>query len=169
MSPMQQSNKLTATGRLTLMGVMAAITGEPNMTTATPTRAMAISMPMASAISCPVNHLTIPRLTVIPAISLPQPKTMNPMAASFADAGSPAYHGVTFHQASGKFRMPSMNVFRLDASKLSVTAYQLIMAPITITAPESMAVKRTPILSRIIPAKMRKKTKTFRNGSEPAK
>ena len=31
-----------------------------------------------------------------------------------------------------------------------------------------MAVKRTPILSRIIPAMMRKKIKTLRNVSEPA-
>ena len=35
------------------------------------------------------------------------------------------------------------------------------------TAPESTAVKRTPILSRMIPAKMRKNTKTFRKVSEP--
>ena len=51
--------------------------------------------------------------------------------------------------------------------KASVTAYQLIEAPMSITAPERMAVKRTPILSRIIPAKIRKKTKTLRNVSAP--
>ena len=39
----------------------------------------------------------------------------------------------------------------------------------TITVPDRMAVKRTPILSRMIPAIMRKKTNTLRNGSEPAK
>ena len=35
------------------------------------------------------------------------------------------------------------------------------------TAPERTAVKRTPILSRMIPAIMRKKTKTLRNVSAP--
>ena len=49
----------------------------------------------------------------------------------------------------------------------SVTAYQLIVAPISITIPESTAVKRTPILSRMIPAKIRKNTNTFKNVSEP--
>ena len=40
-------------------------------------------------------------------------------------------------------------------------------APTSITAPERSAVKRTPILSRMIPAKMRKNTNTLRNVSEP--
>ena len=48
-----------------------------------------------------------------------------------------------------------------------VSAYQLITAPISITQPERSAVKRTPILSRMIPAKIRKKIKTLRNVSEP--
>ena len=51
--------------------------------------------------------------------------------------------------------------------KASLTAYHLIKAPQSITAPESTAVKRTPILSRMMPAKMRKKTNTLRNTSEP--
>ena len=37
----------------------------------------------------------------------------------------------------------------------------------SITAPESTAVKRTPILSRMIPAKIRKNTNTFRKVSAP--
>ena len=41
-------------------------------------------------------------------------------------------------------------------------------APTTITTAESTAVKRTPILSRIIPAKIRKKANTFRKYSDPA-
>ena len=61
-----------------------------------------------------------------------------------------------------------MNVLRPLASKESVTAYQLMAAPSTITEPERMAVKRTPILSRMMPAKMRKNTNTLRKGSEPA-
>ena len=52
--------------------------------------------------------------------------------------------------------------------KASVTAYQLMVAPATITTPERSAVKRTPILSRMIPAMMRKKMKTLRKVSEPA-
>ena len=49
----------------------------------------------------------------------------------------------------------------------SLTAYHLIMAPTSMTAAESTAVKRTPILSRMIPAKMRKNANTLRNTSEP--
>ena len=63
--------------------------GEKIMHVATPRRARAISEPIARAISRPLNHFTIPRLTVIPAISHPQPKIINPDAASFADAGIP--------------------------------------------------------------------------------
>ena len=59
------------------------------MQVATPRRANAISEPIANAISRPLNHLTIPRLTVIPAISTPQPKIMKPTAANLADAGIP--------------------------------------------------------------------------------
>ena len=59
------------------------------MQVATPRRANAISEPMAMAISRPLNHFTIPLETVMPAISTPQPKIMNPMAANLADAGIP--------------------------------------------------------------------------------
>ena len=59
------------------------------------------------------------------------------------------------------------HVSRLLPWNASVTAYQLIVAPTSITAPESTAVKRTPILSSIIPAKIRKNTNTLRNVSEP--
>ena len=51
--------------------------------------------------------------------------------------------------------------------KLSATAYHLMRAPTSMTAPESTAVKRTPILSRMMPAKMRKNTNTLRKVSEP--
>ena len=51
--------------------------------------------------------------------------------------------------------------------KASSTAYHLMSAPTSITIPERTAVNLTPILSRMIPAKMRKNTKTFRNVSEP--
>ena len=62
----------------------------------------------------------------------------------------------------------SMKVCTALPSKALLTAYQLTRPPQTITAPERMAVKRTPILSRMMPAKIRKKTKTLRNVSEPA-
>ena len=64
--------------------------GEKIIHVATPRRASAISEPMASAISRPLNHFTIPLETVIPAISQPQPKIMNPQAANLAEAGIPS-------------------------------------------------------------------------------
>ena len=64
--------------------------GEKIMQVATPSRARAISEPIANAISRPLNHFTIPRETVMPAISVPQPKIMKPQAATFADAGMPS-------------------------------------------------------------------------------
>ena len=67
-----------------------ANTGENIIHVATPRRASAISEPMAKAISRPLNHFTIPRDTVMPAISTPQPKIMNPIAANLADAGMPS-------------------------------------------------------------------------------
>ena len=59
------------------------------------------------------------------------------------------------------------HVSRLLPWNISVTAYQLMVAPTSITAPESTAVNLTPILSSMIPAKMRKNTNTLRNVSEP--
>ena len=80
-----------ATERVTLIFPPSlAKKGEKIIQVATPRRAKAISEPMASAISRPLNHLTIPRLTVMPAISQPQPKIMNPQAANLADAGIPS-------------------------------------------------------------------------------
>ena len=64
--------------------------GENIMQVATPKRAKAISEPMANAISRPLNHLTIPRDTVMPAISTPQPKIIKPRAATLAEAGIPS-------------------------------------------------------------------------------
>ena len=79
-----------ATLRLTLTSPPnLAKKGEKIMQVATPRRASAISDPMASAISRPLNHFTIPRETVIPAISQPQPNIMKPQAANLALAGMP--------------------------------------------------------------------------------
>ena len=67
-----------------------ATSGEKIIQVPTPRRASAISEPIAMAISRPLNHFTIPRETVIPAISTPQPKIMKPMADNLADAGIPS-------------------------------------------------------------------------------
>ena len=89
-SAMHISTTPKATERLTLISPpRRAKKGEKIMQVATPSRASAISEPMASAISRPLNHFTIPRLTVMPAISQPQPKTMKPQAANLAEAGMP--------------------------------------------------------------------------------
>ncbi len=64
--------------------------GENIIHVATPRRANAISEPIAKAISRPLNHFTIPRLTVMPAISTPQPKIIKPTAENLADAGMPS-------------------------------------------------------------------------------
>ena len=63
------------------------------MQVATPRRARAISEPMAKAVSRPLNHFTIPRLTVMPAISQPLPKIIKPMAANLAEPGMPSAKG----------------------------------------------------------------------------
>ena len=91
MSAMHSSTTPKATERDTSMCPPSfAKNGEKIMQVATPRRARAISEPMARAISRPLNHFTIPRLTVIPPISAPQPKIMNPHAATLAEAGMPS-------------------------------------------------------------------------------
>ena len=87
----QISTTPKATERETLISPPSlAKNGEKIIQVATPRRAKAISEPIAKAISRPLNHFTIPRETVIPAISTPQPKIMKPQAATFADAGIPS-------------------------------------------------------------------------------
>ncbi len=88
---MSSSSTPKATERDTWMSPpMDANMGEKIMLVASPRRARAISEPIARAISRPLNHLTMPRLTVMPAISTPQPKIMKPMAENLADAGMPS-------------------------------------------------------------------------------
>ena len=91
MRAMHSSTTPKATERLTLtLPPNLAKKGEKIIQVATPRRARAISEPMARAISRPLNHFTIPRLTVMPAISQPQPKIMKPQAANLAEAGMPS-------------------------------------------------------------------------------
>ena len=57
-----------------------AIRGDPNNARNEPKRAKAISVPIASAISLPLNHFTIILDTVIPAPSAPTQNNANPAA-----------------------------------------------------------------------------------------
>ena len=77
----------TATGRTTSGVPNPANQGDKRNTANTPKRAIAISKPIANAISLPVNHFTIALETVIPAIYTPQPKMAKPAEANFALAG----------------------------------------------------------------------------------
>ena len=67
--------------------IFSAIMGEIEKMANTPTRAIAISSPIASAISLPLNHLAMALETVVPAISQPQPNIIKPKEASLALAG----------------------------------------------------------------------------------
>ena len=98
---------------------------------------------MARAISLPLNHLAIDFDTVVPAISQPQPKTMKPRDAILA------LPGIAVHQLSSQAHMPVV-------WNHSLIPTNLMLAPITISEAESTPVKRMPILSRIIPARIRK-------------
>ena len=133
----------------------SAIIGDSQKTAKTPRRATAISIPIARAISLPSNHLTIDRETVTPPISVPQPKSAKPTQASFAEAG------IAGQKLLKKLypKPPALNA--------GLSAYSLIKAPITIREPDRRNVKRTPILSRMIPAKMRKKKNTLIKNSLP--
>ena len=66
-----------------------------------------------------------------------------------------------------QFRCVVNQLSRPVPIKELLTAYHLMRPPMNMTAPESTAVNRTPILSRMMPAKMRKNTNTLRNTSEP--
>ena len=85
--PMSRRTVQNAIGATTVPNLLAMI-GEIEKMANTPTRAIAISRPMARAISLPLNHLAMAFETVVPAISQPQPKSMKPKQAIFALAGS---------------------------------------------------------------------------------
>ncbi len=57
---------------------------------------MAISRPIARAISLPLNHFAMAFDTVVPAISQPQPKIMKPSDAILALPGN-AVHQLSSH------------------------------------------------------------------------
>lgn len=129
--------------------------GASHITAKTPRRAMAISSPMARAISLPWNHLAMDFDTVVPAISQPQPKIMKPSEATLALPGKDTHQLSSQAQSSVVWNHSEMPT-------------SLMAAPATMSEAESMPVKRMPILSRMMPAKMRKKTKTLRKYSDAA-
>ena len=121
---------------------LSARRGEAERTANTPRRAIAISRPIARAISLPLNHFAIAFETVIPAISQPHPKIMKPREAIFALPGRATHQELSHSQ-------------KAVAWNHSVIPTYLIEAPTTIRAVERIPVKRTPILSRMIPARIR--------------
>ena len=139
--PISSSTVQNATGATT-EPILSAMIGEMEKMANTPTRAIAISRPMARAISLPLNHLAMAFDTVVPAISQPQPNIMNPSDAILALAGMLTHH-VLSHSA------------KAVAWNQSVMPIYFITAPANIMLAESSPVKRTPILSRITPAMMR--------------
>ena len=108
----------------------------------TPTRAIAISKPIAKAISLPSNHFAIALETVIPAISQPQPKIIKPKAAIFA------LPGIAIHQEFSHSFIPVV-------WNQSLMPMNLITAPMNIREADKVPVKRIPHLSSIIPAIIR--------------
>ncbi len=122
--------------------IHSARRGEIEKIANTPIRAIAISRPMARAISFPSNHFAIALLTVMPAISHPHPNIMNPKAASLALPGIDVHHELS-HSSSA-----------VPWNRLLI-AYSFMHAPATISDAERVPVKRTPILSRMIPARIR--------------
>ena len=125
-SAMHSSTTPKATLRLTLISPPSlAKYGLKIMHVATPKRASAISEPIASAVSRPLNHFTIPRDTVMPAISQPQPKIMKPQAASLAEAGIPAQKGrivPMMGSSPSQFRFAVNHCSRLLPMKASLMA-----------------------------------------------
>ncbi len=92
--------------------------------------------------------------TVVPAISQPHPKIMKPRHAIFALPGRAVHHE------------PS-HALNSVAWNHSVIPMNFMDAPSTMSDAESIPVKRVPILSRMMPAIMRKPN-TFRIYSEAA-
>ena len=79
----------------------------------------------------------------MPSISHPQPKIIKPRDASFA------LPGISTHQ------LPSQSQNAVPWNQ-SLTAMNLISAPATISPAERIPEKRTPSLSRMTPAIIRK-------------
>ena len=96
MSPIRSSTVQKPTGATTDWSNLLEMIGASHITANTPRRAIAISSPIARAISLPLNHLAMDLDTVVPAISQPQPKIMKPREAIFALPGI-AVHQLPSH------------------------------------------------------------------------
>ena len=154
MSPTRRRHVQRASGAVTEPPNLSEMAGESHITANTPRRAMAISSPIARAISLPLNHLAMAFDTVVPAISQPHPNIMKPRAAIFA------LPGIAVHQLFSQLQ--SSVVWNQ-----SLIPMYFITAPVTMSDAESTPVKRMPILSRMIPAIIRK-PHTFRIYSDAA-
>ena len=108
----------------------------------TPTRAIAISTPIAIAISLPLNHFAMAFDTVVPAISHPHPKIMNPNDAILALPGMDVHHVLSHAQKSVVWNHSEMPT-------------NFIRAPMTMSEPERRPVNLIPVLSRMKPARIR--------------
>ena len=96
MRPMTSSAPQNPSGATTDPPNLLAMIGDIHITAKTPSLAIAISRPIARAISLPLNHLARILETLVPSISQPHPKIMNPREAIFALAGM-STHQVPSH------------------------------------------------------------------------
>ena len=142
MSPITRSAPQNPTGARMELSNFSEIKGAIHITPKTPSLAIAISSPMARAISLPLNHLARILDTLVPSISHPHPKIMNPSEAILALPGN------STHQLSSH---PQKAVLWNQ----SLTAMNFIPAPKTISPAERIPENRTPSLSRMIPARIR--------------
>ena len=142
MRPMSSRAVQNARGATTLWLWAFAMMGDIHMTANTPMRAMAISMPMASESSWPSNHLAMALETVVPAISHPHPKIMKPRDAILALPGRATHQLSSQPQKAVVWNQSEMPMY-------------LMIAPPTMRDADRVPVKRTPILSRMMPAMMR--------------
>ena len=143
MRPIATSAAQKATGATMELSNLADMSGAIHITPNTPRRAIAISRPIARAFSLPSNHFAMALETVVPAISQPHPKIMNPRLAILA------LPGIETHQ------LPSQPQ-KAVAWNQSEIPTNLMAAPTTIRLALRTPVKRMPILSRMMPARMRK-------------
>ena len=90
--PIHSKQAQKATGATIDLSNWFAMIGAIHITANTPNLAIAISKPIARAISFPLNHFAIDFETVVPAISQPQPNIMKPKQAILALPGMVIHH-----------------------------------------------------------------------------
>ena len=132
--PIHNRIRQTRIGADTVLNALA-IGREVERASAVPNLAVAISRPIARAISLPLNHFTMILDTVIPAVSTPTPNIAKPTPAIRTCA----------------FTCQNKTCHVWPSSIWVETAQYFIAVPITIIVAAIKPVKRTPILSRIKP------------------